>query len=151
MLAVAQSPSIKGASLKDALQAKYDSISTAFSRKDATAFDHVFGPKYVLVGTSGKKIDRKELLADYKRQMSQLSDISWPRTLDNVSGSGTNATVTVHGHFKGTLTKPDGKHVFESTSVNKDTWTRQNGSWVLQKSQVVSVDATFDHRRLNRG
>jgi len=153
MLAVAfaRGGNLRGANLKSTLQAKYDSLSSAFSRKDATVFDHVFSSKYVLIGTNGRKVDRKELLADYKRQMAQMSEISWSRTLDSVSVSGSTAIATVHGRFKGFLTKPDGKHVFESVTSNKDTWTLQAGSWVLQKSVVLSLDATFDKRHLNRG
>ena len=80
--------------------------------------------------------------------MGELSDMSWARTLENVSASGTSATVTVRGRFRGTLTKPDGKHVFESVTLDKDTWSRQSGSWMLLKTQVITLDATYDKRKL---
>lgn len=143
MLAVAP-----GANMKSVLQAKYDAISGAFARKDGTVFDHLFAPKFVLIGTTGRKTDRKQVLSDYDREMQQLSDISWARTLDNLSLSGLTATVTVRGKFRGTQVKPDGKHLFEAVTVDKDTWTRQSGSWMLLKTQVISLDATYDGRKL---
>jgi hypothetical protein len=140
----------RAADTQAALQAKYDTISKAFSNKDAAALDKMFGPKFVLIGMDDSKTTRKTIIADYKIQMKSMSGISWPRTVQKPTVTGSTATATVKGHFRGTVTLQGKAHLFEFIGTNRDTWMRKGPDWILIKSQVLALTATLDGKPIRR-
>lgn len=133
------------ADVKSDLQAKYDKLSAAFAARDIKPFDDALAKNFVLhVGQ--KNTSREAVLADFKRQMANMSNVKWVRTVTLVSQAKMGYSATVKSIFDGDFDAGGTTKHFWNSAVALDTWTKnsQTGEWKLSASRLVSLDAKID-------
>ena len=139
------------ADLKADLQAKYDAMGKAFAKRDASTFEKVLAPKYVLLVKGRPPETRDQILRDFQGQMKAMHDSSWTRSIKSFAMVGPDAVVMVSGHFSGHFAGHGGRNSkFELLSLSKDTWKKSGSDWRLTKSELQSMSAKVDGKTQTR-
>jgi hypothetical protein len=141
---LASLPHLAIADPKSELQAEYDVLSAAFAKRDPAPFETALAPDYVL--HIGKRTrTRASVVADFRKQMANMSDVKWVRKVTNVSGSKGVFVATVKSVFDGDFAMGAKKSHFWNSAVSKDTWIQgPSKHWKLKSSSLTSLDAKVD-------
>jgi hypothetical protein len=144
LLALAVPTFAGGGDVKADLQAKYDAMSAAFPRQDIKPFEDALASDYVLhVGT--RNTDRAKALADFKKQMANMQNAKWIRTVTHVVKLKKGYSATVKSTFDGDFDMQGKMTHFWNSGVSVDTWMEDGATgWKMKESRLVRLDATLD-------
>lgn len=144
-LAVCEARGSENPLVRTQLTANYAAFSKAFQNRDIHACAQMMMPNYVAATPDGGKANRKQVLADLKQRMTNLSDVTWSRTITKLNGSTDTALATVDGDLKGTMDDKAGRpHAVELVATTLDLWVRSKTGWKLQHSRLLKARLTVD-------
>src|ERR1044071_8423624 len=96
--------------VRKALEAKYALTVKACQKKDAKRLCSIDAPDFVAKFPGGRTMDRKQVEADFTRQMNALNDVTWIRKIESLDTKGKEAVTVVNSDLTGTTADPQGKN-----------------------------------------
>jgi len=131
------------------LQANYNKIVSAFRKRDLKSVETYMSPDYTSRLKSGKVLSRAQTMADMKRQMNSLRNISFDRTVKSVTLKNGKALATTDFYLRGQVVDQQGyPHMMELISRYEDTWVRKDKGWKLSHSQLINGMKSLDNQSL---
>jgi hypothetical protein len=139
--------------LRAQLEANYALFASAWHAKNLGPTYSLMTDDFTAVGmdTSGKAIDRKQMIARTK-QLLAADHITWPRHILSVSMHDKMSVAMVDGHFTGMMrgqngTKPSKLEILAKT---KDTWVLVGKTWKFKRMEIVSSTMKVDGKPMKR-
>lgn len=132
------------------LDAAYKELYAGFRSNDIKLiqrfFDKYAHPKFVYIGTGGKRQTRVELLTQFKATISPAMKVTqYAGVIDRVKTKKEQAMVDTTGDWTMIMTPPKGKaQTITGKTVMTDTWVKMPGGWKLRESKVTSEKMKVD-------
>jgi len=150
-LAAVATAALAADKLQAQLEVNYKAITAAFQKNDIDGLSKYLAPDCVAhEGTT--TVTREKIVADFKQQMARIKNVTWDRKIVKFVHKGDTATVTVDGHFKGTMAGQDGKpHVIELNATSLDVWSKAKSGWLIKSIAVQHRTIKMDGKPMQGG
>src|SRR5579864_2303480 len=111
LLAVGSSPCLASTfdSAKKEIEGVLKQVTIAVQRRDIKTFGSFMGPGYTATNTDGKVMKRDEVLNSWSVIMGSLHDVTWKRTIIQISKTGKTVRTVTAGHLVGKMSGQDKK------------------------------------------
>lgn len=134
---------------KQEIQKQYIALGKAFANKDASVFDSTMAKSFSLYDKPTKKtMTREQVMRDFKMQMSAMHNVSWKRKVLSIASSHGSYMVTVMGVFDGEFAMGPNTSKFHLLSKSQDTWKKVGSAWLIEKSTILTRDATINGKKV---
>lgn len=102
---------------------------------DVASHDKIIHPQFVHISSTGKWIDRKQYLNDWKTGFDPNVIVYWDYRSEKITVIGTTALVRSVNKF--TILE-NGK---ETTAMSQytDTYVKENGTWLCIQAQITNI------------
>lgn len=123
------------AEVRAAIEASYEKLRSALTRKDADAYQALLAPDYVSVKSDGGIADRAASMEAIRVAFGISTSIEATYEIQKLTMSGQDVVATVKS-------KTVINSILPTTleGVDRDTWTRIGSGWLMKKSQTLSLE-----------